>query len=203
MTLYSYVITRDYGFAPNPFHGVCTLATCKPVIRRVATVGDWIIGTGSAGYGRTGQLICAMRVSEAMSFEAYWTDPRFLAKRPILTGSRMQAFGDNIYSRDAEGQWKQLDSHHSLPGGVTNQANVSDDTQTDRVLIANEFRYYGTDAPLIPAAFRGDGDANICTHRGHKKNFAPGLVERFLSWLNEHPSGCLGRPDRWPDDPLM
>ncbi len=27
---------RDYGFAPNPFHGICTLATCKPVIRRVA-----------------------------------------------------------------------------------------------------------------------------------------------------------------------
>lgn len=27
--LFSYKQTDDTGFAPNPFHGVCTLATCK------------------------------------------------------------------------------------------------------------------------------------------------------------------------------
>lgn len=133
-----------------------------------------------------------------MSFEDYWVDPRFLVKRPDLTGSRMQAFGDNIYSRDGSGQWVQLDSHHRLPGGEINPANVKDDTQTNRVLIANEFWYYGADAILIPAEFRGNGEANICAHRGHKKNFVPGLVERFLAWLEDQPSGCLGRPDRWP-----
>ena len=47
MTIYSYVVARDYGFAPNPFYGCCTLATCKPIIRRMAQVGDWVIGTGS------------------------------------------------------------------------------------------------------------------------------------------------------------
>lgn len=198
MTLYSYVITRDYGFAPNPFHGVCTLATCKPVIRRVAKVGDWVIGTGSARYHRTGQLICAMRVSETMSFEAYWADPRFLIKRPDLTASRMRAYGDNIYSRDADDRWVQLDSHHSLPGGAINQANVKDDTQTNRVLVATEFWYYGADAPALPEEFRGDGNADICAHRGHKSNFATGLVDGFLAWLQEQPAGCLGRPDRWP-----
>ena len=36
---------RDYGFAPNPYFGYCTLATCKPVIRRCAGVGDWIAWT--------------------------------------------------------------------------------------------------------------------------------------------------------------
>jgi hypothetical protein len=198
MMLYSYVITRDYGFAPNPFHGVCTLATCKPVIRRIAKTGDWIIGTGSAEYQRTGQLICAMRVSESMTFDDYWADPRFRAKRPDLTGSKMQAFGDNIYSRDDSGQWVQLDSHHSRPGGEINPDNVADDTQTNRVLIATEFSYFGADAPLIPAAFRGEGIANVCAHRGHRSNFAPGLVEAFLDWLSHQPSGCVGRPDRWP-----
>ena len=29
---YSYVVARDYGFAPNPFNGILTLAACKPVI---------------------------------------------------------------------------------------------------------------------------------------------------------------------------
>jgi hypothetical protein len=120
-----------------------------------------------------------------------------LAKRPDLTGSRMQAFGDNIYSRDSDDRWTQLDSHHSLPGGEINPANVKDDTQTNRVLVGRDFWYYGAEAPLIPAEFRGVGDANICAHRGHKKNFAPNLAERFLAWLQEQPRGCLGRPDRW------
>lgn len=34
MTLYSYVVAHDFGFAPNPFDGLCTLATCKPDIRK-------------------------------------------------------------------------------------------------------------------------------------------------------------------------
>jgi len=32
--LYLYTMTYDSGFAPNPFHGICTLACCKPGIRR-------------------------------------------------------------------------------------------------------------------------------------------------------------------------
>ena len=48
MNLYSYVITRDYGFAPNPFWNICTLATCKPQIREHALKGDWVAGFGSA-----------------------------------------------------------------------------------------------------------------------------------------------------------
>ena len=38
MKLFSYVVARDFAFAPNPFHGYCTLATCKPIIRRVTQV---------------------------------------------------------------------------------------------------------------------------------------------------------------------
>ena len=44
MKLYSYIITEDTGFSPNPFWGCCTLADCKPEIRRNAKVGDWIVG---------------------------------------------------------------------------------------------------------------------------------------------------------------
>lgn len=54
MKLYRYVMTYDTGLAPNPYHGYCTLALCKPQIRRTAQVGDWIMGFGSvsAGLGR-------------------------------------------------------------------------------------------------------------------------------------------------------
>lgn len=80
LELFSYVIARDYGFAPNPFFGCCTLATCKPNIRRVAEIGDWIVGTGSAARKRKGFLIFAMCVNETMQFNEYWEDPRFQQK---------------------------------------------------------------------------------------------------------------------------
>ena len=61
--IYSYKLSRDYGFAPNPFHGICTLATCKPQIRKGAQVGDLIIGCGSKELKMQGKIIFAMRVS--------------------------------------------------------------------------------------------------------------------------------------------
>jgi len=95
--LYSYVVARDFGFAPNPFFNFCTLATCKPEIRRRAQVNDWVVGTGSKARKRGDRLVFAMRVSEAMTFNQYWADARFKSKRPYLLGSKKVAFGDNIY----------------------------------------------------------------------------------------------------------
>ena len=34
--LMAYIVRHDSGFSPNPFGGVCTLACCKPAIRRSA-----------------------------------------------------------------------------------------------------------------------------------------------------------------------
>ena len=31
--VFSYVVVHDTGFSPNPFHGLLTLACCKPLIR--------------------------------------------------------------------------------------------------------------------------------------------------------------------------
>ena len=39
MTLYSYIVAYDGGSAPNPFHEFCTLAICKPGMRRTAEKG--------------------------------------------------------------------------------------------------------------------------------------------------------------------
>jgi len=197
MRLHSYVIRRDYGFAPNPFFGSCTLATCKKIIRRHAIPGDWVVATGSAGYHRAGQLVCAMKVSETMTYDNYWNDPRFHSKRPVMNSSRMRGYGDNIYHHGPDGDWVQADSHHSLDGGISNPKNLNDDTETDRVLVAEEFWYFGSEAPTIPAKFRGV-DADICAGRGHKVNFADGLVQEFLTWVYTLPPGCQGRPDRWP-----
>ena len=69
--LYSYIVRADDGAAPNPYYGMCTLAICKPAIRRTARVGDWILGTGSKAAGLAGHVIYAMRVDEAITLEDY------------------------------------------------------------------------------------------------------------------------------------
>ena len=194
--LHSYVVARDYGFAPNPFYGYCTLATCKPDMRKSVAIGDWIIGTGSKSKGRDGRLVYAMRVSEILSFEQYWDDPRFRQKRPNLHGSLKQAFGDNIYYRDPKtGQWRQKDSHHSLINGRQNQANIDRDTKANRVLISDDFVYWGGDGPEIPE-FRGQSIRK--TGMGHKANFPDEVVQEFIDWIRDLGNvGYCGTPLNW------
>lgn len=196
--LYSYVVARDYGFAPNPFYGVCTLATCKPRIRSVASVGDWVLGTGSAARKRSGHVVYAMRVTEAMSFDAYFTDARFAQKKPCLFGSRKQAFGDNIYHKGHSRTWRQLNSHHSHADGRPNIANVDNDTQTDRVLISADFIYWGGEGPKIPAKFRRYGGIDICALRNHKSEFPAHMVVDFVNWIRSlGVRGFVGKPLDW------
>jgi hypothetical protein len=197
--LYSYVVARDFGFAPNPFHGFCTLATCKPDIRRTAQLGDWVVGTGSRRQDREGNLVFAMRVSETISFDEYWADPRFASKRPSLRGSLKQAFGDNIYRRTESGEWLQENSHHSMHDGSANPENVQRDTRTNRVLISDHFVYWGGEGPVIPAEFRDWTGIDISLGRqGHRCNFPDELVTRVVAWLERTGlRGYAGRPADW------
>lgn len=199
MRLYSYVVARDFGFAPNPFYGACTLATCKPDIRRAAALGDWVVGTGSAVQKRAGYLVYAMRVSEITTFDSYWRDPRFAQKKPNLRGSKKQAFGDNIYHRASEGApWLQADSHHSLADGTANPRNLANDTKTPNVLIATDFAYFGGQGPVIPAELRDWDGHDLCAGRGYKRNFPPALVKVFVAWFRSlGASGCVGAPLDW------
>ncbi|MGN7726471.1 hypothetical protein ACTJIL_11750 [Luteimonas sp. 22616] len=159
MRLYSYVVRYDSGFAPNPFYGWCTLATCKPIIRRTAQVGDWIVGTGSGErrVQRGGYLVYAMCVTEVMTFRQYDADPRFQAKKPFRRGSRKQSCGDNIYYRDvADRCWLQRDSFHTAPDGSLKADHVTRDTGVDRILVSDQFVYFGGEGPRIPARLKAD-----------------------------------------------
>ena len=90
---YSYIVARDYGFAPNPFYGVLTLATCKPGIRKTASVGDLIIGCSDKAHGN--KLIYVAQVSEVLTFDQYWNELRFAKKKPVMNGSFKKLYGDN------------------------------------------------------------------------------------------------------------
>lgn len=151
--LYTYAITRDFGFAPNPFHGFCTLATCKPDIRKSAKVNDWIMGIGGSTRALRSvkrKCILLMRVSEKVSFQEYWDNERFSLKKPVRNGSRVQMLGDNIYHKDENSGWIQEDSHHSNPDGTPNSVNLNRDIgKTDQVLVSNYFLYFGDQAPNV------------------------------------------------------
>ena len=193
--LHSYIVAYDSGFAPNPFNGFCTLATCKPDIRQRAHIGDWVIGTGSnkQGVRRGGFLVYAMHVREALTFAEYWNDPRFKKKKPNLHGSYRMACGDNIYCPLEGGGWKQLNSYHSKEDGSPFRKHINRDTSVDRVLVSDNFVYFGAEGPEIPEALRKAG--LVLSGRGRKKIEEDTIIADFETWLEElGEKGYQGRP---------
>lgn len=194
--VYMYVVARDFGFAPNPFHGFCSLATCKPAIRSTATIGDWIVGMGGTGLDAVGRCIFAMRVSETRNFDEYWADPTCRDKRPVRNGSKKMLVGDNIYHRHPVGRhWLQEDSHHSQADGTVNMFNLGRDTKTNRVLLSRHFYYFGVAAPAVPDGILDKiGYVNGRSHRVYPLR----QCERLLGWLQEkfgdHLNEVLGDP---------
>ena len=192
-------MARDYGFAPNPFYGWCTLATCQPHIRRLASAGDWVIGTGSKTCERADQIVYAMCVTETLSFNDYWSDPRFQCKRPNLRGSKKQAFGDNIYHPESgSAPWIQEDSHHTFSDGTTNFRNVPTDTKSDRVLLSRNFIYWGGDGPKLPNKFTDGSEIDIRARRGYKNRFPNEIILAFVDWIRDFGDvGFIGEPLDW------
>ncbi len=186
--LYSYILRLDTGFAPNPFHGFCTLATCKPRIRKTANVGDYVIGTGSNSKNRQGFLVYAMRITEVLSLDEYWRDHRFQSKKPQEAGCWKEACGDNVYSWDPlTNEWIQDEASYHCDYGPCH------DARTDRVLISEDFIYWGGDGPPIPPEF-GGVDV-LCSTQGHKCKFPDHTVRAFGMWFEQiHEKGLCGKP---------
>src|SRR4030043_501693 len=187
--LYVYVVDRDFGFAPNPFHGYCTLATCKPGIRKGAGIGDWVMGVGGRRLRATGKCIFVMNISEICIFEEYWADIRFQIKKPVRNGSLVMMVGDNVYHKDVTtGNWIQEDSHHSNQDGSTNMTNFQRDTQTDNVLISNHFFYFGSAAPPVDLESisykNGVGYSKIALANTQVAALVKGIEEK--NWQNKN-----------------
>ena len=193
-----YVVDRDFGFAPNPFHGCCTLATCKPHIRKRAAIGDWVIGMGGRRLHAKGRCIFAMRVTEKTAFDEYWTSPAYLDKKPVRNGSNKMMVGDNIYHRDpASNDWCQANSHHSNADGSVNPDNLRTDTKTDSVLISRHFFYFGSAAPAVPDRILATiGFTNGIGHRV----FNLEACEDLLAWLQSAHKNSLNTVQADPFD---
>ncbi len=198
MRLYTYVVARDYGFAPNPFGGVCTLATCKPEIRQRAAVGDWVAGLTSVADRSQPGFVYIMKVDEVLTYDTYWQDLRFQFKKPTRAGSVKQMFGDNIYYQRPKGIWHQADSHHSLEGGNANPRNIANDTKSLGVLVGRRFAYWGSSAIDIPQDLLDYYGYSVCLKRGYRSRFPGELVQAFVTWFESlGVQGYLGPPFMW------
>ena len=190
--LYSYVVAHDSGFAPNPFHGFCTLACCKPNIRKTAQAGDYVIGLGPKGT----HIVYAMQVTKVMGFNEYWK--RFRVKRPrrdiraggfkavgdniyhIKEGVRVD--GDDIYHRDNVDNWSQARSQHE-------KAHKKTDIGGRNALISRNFVYWGGSGPPLPDDLRG-----LIIGRAHRSTSNDRLIPAFRKWFERQERGRLGWP---------
>jgi hypothetical protein len=166
--LLSYVVDHDYGFAPNPCGGFCTLAKCKCKkeggkqrnIVELAEKGDWVVGTGgvkgvSAGHGK---LIYAMRVDEKLTLADYYGDERFRGRK------------DNTFDE-------------------------SDRTDTF-ALISQHFFYFGRNAIDVAAIPKRHLTHPLEKKGpGYRRDFSEEFIEDFVGWLERnYEVGVHGEP---------
>jgi hypothetical protein len=184
--LFSYTIPVDDGAAPNPFHGMCTLAICKPTIRRVAKPGDWIAGLGSKDHRLDGRLVYAMLVDEAIPLKEY--DQRAKAewphRIPKVSNDPSTLLGDCIYDFSAGSPPYQR-------FGVHGPENRDTDLGGENVLIGRQFYYFGKNAVPLPDELL----PIIHQTQGHKSNANGPCVDMFQHWIRGHKIGKHGDPD--------
>jgi hypothetical protein len=167
-----------------------------PVIRRTADKGDWLIGMGGKDLKAKGRCIYAMRVTGEMTFNEYWQSDQFRGKRPARNGSRKTMVGDNVYHTDPKtGEWLQENCVHSKPSGEQDQPNTLHDTGTDRVLISEEFYYFGAEAPEVPAKLLDQiGYRNGRGHRVYQKEGCQKLLDWIKAAAGPEANRILGDP---------
>ena len=173
--LYCYKMVWDTEFAPNPHYGVLTLATCKPVIRRCAKVGDWISGWTANevrdknfiihNFKDAQKLVYLAKIEKKMTFAEYWD--AYPEKRPtqrierevksqsnkrcgcIIISSPDDVYncGDNIYEPLGDSP-QGIDDYRQHPNNNHTEADKKRDISGEYVLICKEFYYFGVGNPL-------------------------------------------------------
>lgn len=163
--LFSYLMTHDSGFAPNPFHQRLTLATCKPGIRRTKIVGDWVAGFASKALVNNSRklnvpiedrgLVFFMKISQVVPLERYFICDEFQCKKPspiINKYENIEAdYGDNIYSKLANGEWQWLENENHDEGFQKH------DTDGINVLVSDQFWYFGRKCTKPSGGWEGAG----------------------------------------------
>jgi Nucleotide modification associated domain 3/Nucleotide modification associated domain 2 len=175
--VWRYIVANDGGTAPCIYgRRMLSLCICKPVIRRGADLGDWVIGFMPKRFGY-GRVVWAGRVSEILPMGQYrMRYPR----RPdaIYTLLRVTPDGGEVLERTGVGIHADKKSQERDKRGIN-------------ALIFREFWYWGGDAPPAPAKIAG-----LAYYRQGQttRNAGPKEAEELEEWLSQWPSGVHGQP---------
>jgi hypothetical protein len=205
--LFSYVVVADSGFAPNPFFGLCTLACCKPRIRKA--IGDrlllesghadiaelrrsdpgfvrrqnvWVIGLAGASLRDRPRrsVVYVMHVTDVLDFESYYDEHP--EKRPVRTGGVTGAdpvwHGDAIYTGNDPLTARQVTPCAHSNGVEEDHGSKKRDLGGRYVLVSDRFIYFGQDAPYIPL------EEELHHSQGHHSSHPPEVLTELESWLN-------------------
>lgn len=168
MRLFSYTVTHDYGSAPNPYWDVCTLTICKPVIRRVAQKGDWIVGL------RGNSVVYAMRVTDRKTLAEYdrYCQSSLRKKLPDWRSRDCaRRAGDCIYDFATA-------STPTLREGIHSAENMETDLSGVNALLSTDFYYFGNNALPLPKRLHP-----IVQKRGHKSDANDPYKDTFVRWI--------------------
>jgi len=181
MRLYSYIVAVDDGFAPCPMPGLCSLACCKPMIRRLARQGDWVMGTMPKERGE-GRLVYLMQVGRVLSFADYYRDQKLRRRR------------DCIYRPLKCGGFRQKGNPWH------GHSNIKKDLSGKNVLLAKRFVYFGENAQPVPPAFR----RYVARGQGHRvwgtpgakapNTIRPDTIKSLVQWAFSRGCGVRGKP---------
>jgi hypothetical protein len=159
--IYRYIVVHDSGMAPCPADGLVTLGTCKPVIRRCARPGDWVLGFMPGSLAR-GLMCWGGQVERVMSHADY---ERAFRGRP-----------DAVYRETSEGGYERLS-----PGYHPAKAEMDRDTSAP-VLVFDPARsvYLGAQPTPLPS-----GLVHLApSGRGHRVNGTePGDAVLLEKWI--------------------
>jgi hypothetical protein len=204
--LFSYKMTNDSGFAPNPFFGVLTMATCKPGMRKSKRRGDWIAGFTSKKLcgDEIGEerLVYLMQVTGKIPISDYFSHPDFQKKIPDLSHDVfVHKAGDNIYKPHVDGFTQLENKNHT-------DEHVGHDLSGEYVLISTRFYYFGRESlafgngpqqiprdlrPKIPTNQTAQGDL---THDSER-------AEKFINFVtSRYEVGVHSAPHKWPRDDI-
>ena len=193
-SLYSYIVRIDDGAAPNPFNGMCSLAICKPAIRRTAKVGDWIVGLGAiappSGTDLSNKIVYAMRVDEIVSLQVY--DALSRQRWPYRIPDTQhpdysRRLGDCIYDYSID------NGGPALRPCVHNEDNTNTDLGGENVLLSWNYYYFGREAIDLPGHLLGI----VHQGQGHRRPSNDNYLDSFVEWIQNcgYEIGMHGWPD--------
>jgi hypothetical protein len=188
--IFLYRMMTDAGSAPNVAGNVCTLAICKPQIRRSAKVGDILVGLraksgkmGALGPHAVDSVLYVMRVTDKKTFAEY--DSFCCETLPIKIPTEDRSEGDCLYRADGT---QRPDGHHG-------PYDVARDLSGRYVLLGAGARtnfWYRRDpvGVRLPAALADALDVES-VRRGHRvRDLTPEIEAQLMTWLATFPTAA-------------